>query len=98
MSVACIRTTGDEGHVFQVRQCRLNIGAPTAADWSTEWATDAVRAARRAFVGVRFGVKHAGRWPARLPSGYSARINDVKREQVVKAGARLAQLLQAVWP
>ena len=69
-----------------------------AADWSTAWATDTVRIARQAFVGVRFGAKKAGRWPTKLPTGYAARINALKREQVVKAGAHLAQLLQAVWP
>jgi hypothetical protein len=33
-----------------------------------------------------------------LPTGYSAGRVQVQREQLLKAGARLAQLLQAFWP
>jgi hypothetical protein len=32
------------------------------------------------------------------PSDYDTRMNALKRKQVVAAGARLAQLLQSVWP
>jgi hypothetical protein len=34
-----------------------------------------------------------------LPAGYDSEVkNPAQREQVVKAGARLAQLMMVIWP
>ena len=70
-------------------------------DWPASWAGDTLGEARQAFDGIKFGSVQNGRnihWSATLPVDYSARMDDIKKTQLVKAGARLAQLLEAIWP
>jgi len=75
-----------------------------AADWPRAWATDTLQAARQAYGGLRFGpVQGPPRhWPvlmgANQAAGVVAERERLQRAQLVKAGARLAQLLQALWP
>ena len=66
--------------------------------WSTAWASETLKQARQAFAGVQFGAKADQVWSATLPPGYSKSMSAVKRTQLTKAGARLAQLLVAIWP
>ncbi|PHV06373.1 hypothetical protein CSQ96_16180 [Janthinobacterium sp. BJB412] len=84
--------------------------APTAGDeanWSTRWAGESVAAAPRLFAGLRFtlaagssgGDDAARNWDyVVVDPGYEARADAIKAEQLAKAGARLAWLLQAIWP
>jgi hypothetical protein len=67
-------------------------------DWSTAWGTDTLLAAQQAFKGITFGKKQGTTWSATLPANYSANMAKIKKTQLTKAGARLAQLLQAIWP
>ena len=69
-----------------------------AADWPVAWAGDSLREARRAFSGLYFGPRQAGLWSTSLPADYSQRMTRVKRLQLTRAGARLAQTLQALFP
>ena len=38
------------------------------------------------------------RWMATPPSNYDARSLEQTRQNVIKGGARLAQLLETIWP
>jgi len=67
-------------------------------DWPTTWASDTLMEAREAFAHVRFYGNVDGHWNATLPAGYTARMEHIKETQLVKAGARLAQAVKAIWP
>jgi len=67
-------------------------------DWPQMWAGETVIAAKQAFTGIKFDSQQKNRWPATLPSGYTNKMNTIKETQIVEAGARLAQILQSVWP
>jgi hypothetical protein len=67
-------------------------------DWPASWASATLGAAGKAFKGLKFSPLQKGYWTATLPANYSAKMNDIKKTQIVDAGARLAQLLEAIWP
>jgi hypothetical protein len=67
-------------------------------DWPVDWATDTIKASPDAFRGLKIGKKAGGKWPFTEPSGYSKRRNTIQERQMVKAAARLAELLNAIWP
>jgi hypothetical protein len=71
-------------------------GAPL--QWPSLWATDSLDQARAAFDGLRFGPKQGKSWSVVLPAGYETRADAIKRQQLTRGGARLAQLLMAVLP
>lgn len=76
--------------------------------WSTAWATESVELGPQVFGGLHFtmrapvtaDVEHAPeKWDVSgIDADYQARTDKIKREQIAKAGARLAQLLKAIWP
>jgi hypothetical protein len=67
--------------------------------WAAAWATDTVLASHTAFDGLTFGPETSkGTWSVTEPTGYSAAKAALQQTQLVKAGARLAQLLQAIFP
>ncbi|HEY7371107.1 MAG TPA: S1/P1 nuclease [Polyangia bacterium] len=66
--------------------------------WSTTWASDTQKQARKAFAGLEFGARSDQGWSVKFPAGYSQSMNAIKRAQLTKAGARLARLLDALWP
>jgi len=66
--------------------------------WSSTWASDTQKQARKAFTGLKFGAKSDLGWTVKFPSGYAQSMTTIKRAQLTKAGARLAQLLAAIWP
>lgn len=78
-----------------------------SSTWSTTWATDTIRMGRKdVFDGLSFKVKqdwgndsvpHLWEVSGEL-SDYQRRAYDIKLIQLAKAGARLAQLLKAIWP
>jgi hypothetical protein len=72
-------------------------------DWPAAWATETVAAAHGAFDGLAFshsGAQKAGDWVVKIPDrpAYAAQRRNVQEKQVAHAGARLAQLLNAIWP
>ena len=75
---------------------------PTAmpvGGWAGLWATDTLKIGKRAFEDVRYSTRDdAHRWTVTLPADYSATRERVQRDRLIKAGARLAQLLQATLP
>jgi hypothetical protein len=75
-------------------------------NWSVIWASDKLKQEPRAFASATFTGIQAG--PAHRDDSWSITFLDhaayvdardaVKREQMAKAGARLANVLNAVWP
>ena len=79
--------------------------------WSAAWASDSVKLAPQVFGGLHFtmrppvvlpgsDVEHSPeKWDvAGIDAGYQARADRIKEEQIARAGARLAQLLETLWP
>jgi S1/P1 Nuclease len=68
--------------------------------WAAAWASDTVIAAHTAFSGLGFAGTGAHKWSVEFddPDTYAKDENHLKEEQLAKAGARLAQLLDAIWP
>jgi hypothetical protein len=62
------------------------------------WGSESVKASQQAFEGLGFAPRAGRQWPVSLPPGYEAHADALKRERIVQAGARLARLLQALWP
>lgn len=71
-------------------------------DWSVTWATDTILAAHTAFSGLQFASKAPDPgWTVVFVNGrysYMQNADDLKRKQLAKAGARLAELLNTIWP
>lgn len=68
--------------------------------WVGSWATDTLIEARGAFAGLAFSRKTGNRWSLTFKdqARYDADRRTVQRLQIEKAGARLAQVLVAIWP
>jgi hypothetical protein len=71
--------------------------------WAAAWASETVVASHTAFQGLTFGAEakpgtSRRTWPVSEPTGYGPARTALQSQQLVKAGARLAQLLQAIWP
>jgi hypothetical protein len=68
--------------------------------WVGSWATDTLIQARGAFAGLTFSRKQGNRWLLAFDNQarYAADRAAVQRLQIEKAGARLAQVLVAIWP
>jgi hypothetical protein len=70
--------------------------------WPEKWASETVATSKAAFRDLQFATgSSAGRWQASLRSGapsYAKSRRAIQKPRLIKAGARLAQLLMAVWP
>jgi hypothetical protein len=80
----------------EARKIRTNQGDPV--DWPARWATASLDLAGTAYDGLKFGIRQGSHWTVTLPSGYSAKADAIKRQQLTQAGARLAFVLKAVFP
>jgi hypothetical protein len=79
------------------------VTAGPVSGWARAWASETVGVSRAAFAGLTFGAEdnpgtHTAKWPVLEPAGYSTHRASLQKEQLVRAGARLAQLLEAVFP
>jgi hypothetical protein len=80
--------------------------AATSGDlkgWPALWASETVVTARSAFSGLSYthtGALKPGDWVVKVAdrAAYAVQRRSVQEQQVARAGARLAQLLNAVWP
>lgn len=81
---------------------KVGVTAGDTDGWSVRWATETVTYGPLVFGGLSFAAQPAASKPtwnvAGIDDAYNARANQMKAEQLAKAGARLAQLLQAIWP
>ena len=74
------------------------VTAGDISGWSTAWATETLIGGKAAFDGITYSAEDAQhRHVIGLPAGYSKRRGDLQREEIAKAGARLAQVLAAIW-
>jgi S1/P1 nuclease len=71
-------------------------------DWAAEWASETVVASHAAFSGIYFthDLPVKRRWTAHFTDreAYFQAQNELQAAQLAKAGARLAQIINAVWP
>jgi hypothetical protein len=67
--------------------------------WPAVWASDSVMVSRVAFGGASFA-RAGKRWTVTFEDrdAYMRSKDAIQRQQLAKAGARLAELLNAVWP
>lgn len=86
----------DAGWLAEARQVPRDPG-PTA-DWPARWGSESVALAAVAHDGLRFAPKQAETWQVTLPEGYEAKADAIKRQQLTKAGARLAWVLKTAFP
>jgi hypothetical protein len=68
--------------------------------WAATWASGTVKAAHTAFKGLTFTGTGAHKWAVAFddPRAYVRAEDQLKADQLSKAGARLAELLNTVWP
>ena len=70
-------------------------------NWSVAWASDTVLAGQEAFAGATFAPTADGKkWTVTFADhdAYLRSQDAIKRKQLAKGGARLAGLLNAIWP
>jgi len=67
-------------------------------NWPKKWASESVAQANLAMSGLAFGPLTGTHWTVVLPTGYSTKMKSIKKVQLTRGGARLAQLLQDIWP
>jgi len=97
-----VGATGFDNLVARSRTVAETPGA--VSTWPTQWASETVHVGRAAFTGLRFASKGpSSRKPLWTVTGtrttaYRARAESLKTAQLAAAGARLAQLLKAIWP
>ncbi len=75
----------------------------SVAAWPAAWAGDTVKVSQQAFPGLRFsraGALNHGNWAVQFNdlAGYETAKDRLQTQQLEKAAARLAALLQAVFP
>ena len=66
-------------------------------DWPSSWASDTLKNAWSAFSGIKFSSYTHGHWAVILPPKYSSKMKEIKQDEIIQAGAHLAQLLEAIW-
>jgi hypothetical protein len=68
--------------------------------WAAAWASDTVIASHKAFKGLSFTGTGAHKWSVQFDNkkAYVRTENQLKQQQLAKAGARLAALLNTIWP
>lgn len=85
---------------------KLVPGTPgPVEDWPAIWASDTILVARNAFAGMAFTYKAPTPQQPKIQwqisyedhTAYVWMADQIKRRQLAKAGARLAQILNAIW-
>jgi hypothetical protein len=91
------RHLGIDG-IAQARAVPATSSAPST--WSTQWAGATLLVSRAVFQGAAFGAENLDRhtWPVTVPADYAARRQALQRRQLVLAGARLAQVMEKLFP
>lgn len=79
---------------------RLLPATPGAlVDWPETWASDTLRSGKPALTALSFSAVNAmGQWPASPSASYTKEREALQRQQLIRAGARLAELLREVLP
>jgi hypothetical protein len=81
-------------------------GTGDVSTWPYQWADDALVVSKKAFDGVTVGkitpqTSKKGEtyytWSLEVPQNYPVPSSQIAKEQLIKGGYHLAQLLQAIW-
>ena len=80
----------------------IAAGPPDPSEWPTAWASETLLVSRAAFEGLSFRPDAAkpGQWSVQFADrdAYFRRKDAIQTRQLIRAGARLAQVLNALWP
>jgi hypothetical protein len=77
----------------------IPVTAGPISGWSTIWATETLLLGKQAFNGITYSSEAAnGHYKITLPPHYDTFRISTQQDQVIKAGARLAQILKQIWP
>lgn len=78
---------------------------PNIEDWPAQWASDTILVAREVFARLSFAPIKPGppcncKWAVVFEDhdAYLRSMDAIKRQQLAKGGARLAELLNKIWP
>jgi S1/P1 Nuclease len=92
---------GTSADAAMVRKAKAvpQINAPLES-WAAAWASDTVIASHTAFNGLSFTGTGVHKWSVEFDDmkAYVRAENSLKQDQLAKGGARLSQLLNAIWP
>lgn len=86
----------DAAWLAEASHIQPQAGSP--AEWPVRWASQSLEQAGVAFQDLTFSPRQGTRWNVNLPRDYTTRADAIKRQQLTIAGARLAQVLKAVFP
>ena len=90
----------DKATLAAARRVATNPLDPSV--WPAAWATETLIVSREAFEGLSFrpDTANPGRWAVEYadPAASIERRQALQAQQLLRAGARLAQLLNALWP
>jgi hypothetical protein len=95
------RSLGDSANQAMAGMARAVPRSDGLLDaWPASWASETVLAAHQAFSGLSFTPTSRQNWSAQFDDrrSYIRVENRLKEEQLAKAGARLAELLNAIYP
>lgn len=90
------KTTVDAALLQRARAITASSG--DMQSWPQAWASDTVLGAQQAFKSLVFGPKKGSHWSVTVSSTKATNMDVIKKAQLAKAGKRLADLLQAIWP
>lgn len=87
--------------VAQAKKLKRTAGKPLT--WSAQWAGESTAQAAQVYAGLKIGQKAVAlggaEWAASATEpAYRLSREAMQREQLIKGGARLAQILKALWP
>jgi S1/P1 Nuclease len=85
----------------QAKKVPATAGDPLR--WSAEWAGESTAQAAKVYAPLKLGKRQVtlagAEWPATTAEpAYRQAREAMQKEQLVKGGARLAQILKALWP
>lgn len=87
--------------VTEARETPINTAIPIE-QWPVRWASESVFAAQEAYSGMTFSpdAHRSHRWRAHFEDRhhYLTFQHDEQRVRIIEAGARLAAVVQAIWP
>ncbi len=86
----------DAAWLAEARQVPRDAG--DVLDWPARWGSESVVLAATAHEGLHFNPKQGETWQISLPEGYEARADAIKRQQLTRAGARMAYVLKLAFP
>src|SRR5262249_2521378 len=77
----------------------IPLTAGPISGWSTAWATEIIPNGKQAYQGITYSNEDAhNHYQIQVPQGYNTMKAGIQHDQVIKAGARLAQILKNIFP